>query len=130
MKQEQKLSEIVAAWERGETIQLCRPSDGTWVDLGDLHGPTTFNTRRVYRVKPDTIKIGGREVPRPLTSLNGLESAWVVDLYGGHPYEAFKYEFHRKVIELGVGNGLVHSNMEAAIKHSEALIEFNKEAVK
>lgn len=123
-------AEILNAIAEGKQIQF--NYNGGWVDqawsttlveiVDEVFEPSE------YRVKPNTINIGGFEVPKPVTDeLEKGQRFWVVeltdsDLVSGTAWD--DHAFDRRMLKLG----LIHLTKEAAQTHAQALIDITKDA--
>ena len=108
-------------WERW---QFKHKLHDTWCDFSDH--PTWIDTHE-YRQKQNTIVINGHDVPEPIKTplMDGATYfVPVIDvqdrLYDWYSWDGDSYDY------LLLERGLIHMTEENAIKHSEALLSFNK----
>ena len=107
-------------WERWE---FC--DGGTWERL-TAHPCWSSQTK--FRRKAKIININGFEVPEPLRSVEGLESAYIVyahtcDLYAKIHGTSWIGDYADD-LKIMIEKGLVHSTAENAQAHARALLSF------
>jgi len=107
-------------WERWE---FC--DGGAWERL-TMH--PRWNSQTKFRRKAKTITINGFEVPEPLSSVEGLEYAYIVYAHAldmcAKISVAIWAENYADELVIIIEKGLVHSTAENAQAHASALLSF------
>jgi hypothetical protein len=120
MKTPHKHAALIKAWADGAEIQVAEGPKCVWQDTHN-NQPGWCSSLH-YRIKPETIRIGNVDVPKPLDSLEGREALYVVTLSSDVlVYIAYPHTHAAYCLRM-VQRGLVHSSAENAIIHAMALI--------
>lgn len=130
-----KLSEIIAAWENGETIQYRDSNSKLWLDVTSYdtwcewqikyhHLPFISGTE--YRIKPRTLSANGIKFPAPINNELELETVYyLVDLTAINPIREFGWSDDR-FDKLWLKRGLIHLSKDDAYKQAEAMLSLLK----
>ena len=107
--------------EPGYRWQFRRPNDDEWLSCNP--DSPEWIPEYEYRRKPQTIRVNGVEVPKPLTELPESGIIFVPDFYCGLiAYKPIRIPYHNMTPELAIKRGIAHSSEEAAIAHAEAML--------
>ena len=103
-------------WERWEF----KTDGGTWVELSK--NPSWFEDRK-YRRKPQVIRVGRHEFPKPITEAPEEGTVyWTIEVDGWNGF----YAEHYKWLQNGedgscIRQGLIHLSESAAQAHADVL---------
>lgn len=96
-----------------------------WKPTSDLNALLSIASMHNVRIKPETIMIGGVEVPKPFDGDSGdLDTYFIPNL--SRPNIPFLFRFVNTEDDLyRLENKIIHENREAATKHAKALIKIS-----
>lgn len=118
-------AETKTPWERWEFfIAVDEYGDGGWAICNK---PITWEPQKQYRRKPDNIKVGKHEFPRPLTAAPaGGTVYWCAALANGK-FEAqcITWKSHKFDTD-NLSAGMCHPTREAAEQHAAVLNAINR----
>lgn len=128
---EHKYAAILRAIADGKTIQV-RVAGGGWANEGSGYVLRSLTDRLFnpddFRIKPETITINGREVPKPESKAPAEGTTYfVVYLIGtSDDYLVLECDWRTAGIpnQAVLRRGLIHLTREAAQAHAEALLSF------
>jgi hypothetical protein len=112
----QDAAETEAPWSRW---QFKNKGGSVWLDI--YENPRWSNIAE-YRRKPETIRIGDMDVPKPMTFAPAKGSSYFVpDADSSIMYCTYTWEGHRFDLIL-LDRAMAHSTKEAAIQHAMAMV--------
>ena len=112
----QDAAETDTPWERWEF----KTDWDTWVKLSK--NPSWFEDRK-YRRKPQVIRVGRHEFPKPISEAPEVGTEyWIVRAYSTGGHSAEKFVWKADPIDYGLmRNSLAHLSQEAAQAHADTL---------
>lgn len=115
----QDAAETDAPWERWEyKIDGC---NGEWLSVLNTH--PDWNVNFEYRRKPQVIKVGRHEFPKPITEAPEEGTVyWTIESGGRNGFYAERYKWLQNgEDESCIRQGLIHLSESAAQAHADVL---------
>ena len=119
----QDAAETDTPWERWQTCESETLRSGAWEDdWEDLTANPDWRTDAKYRRKPQTIKVGRHEFPRPISHSLKDGDRYYRLLFSDKGFIPECYTWDGDPVdELYVASRTCHLTMEAALAHADAL---------
>ncbi len=125
MTKQHKHAEVLRAIADGKEVECYSYLPEAWVQPILSH-VNPFNCQNAkWRIKPETIKIGNHEFPKPMTEAPEIGSDYYVVNFYYELYYPATWSDDKEDIEL-LERGACHATKEAAIAHTKALIAISQ----